>query len=99
MKPLPLFLLAAHLLIGHSAMAAPQPVKLHWVNQPTPGVASGVSWGVPWPQGPVARDATFSLTDASGQALPVQTWPLAYWPDGSLKWSGLTTVAPAGLSG
>jgi len=29
----------------------------------------------------------------------VQSWPLAYWPDGSLKWSGLATVVPAGLAG
>jgi len=42
----------------------------------------------------VARETTFSLTDAQGKALPVQTWPLAYWPDGSLKWSGLAAVAP-----
>ena len=24
--------------------------------------------------------------------MPVQTWPLAYWPDGSLKWIGVATV-------
>jgi hypothetical protein len=29
---------------------------------------------------------------ADGKAIPVQTWPLAYWPDGSLKWSGIATV-------
>jgi len=90
---------AAFLLATGAALAAPAPVQLHWVNQPAAGVAAGASWGVPWPQGAVARDATFSLTDAAGRALPVQTWPLAYWPDGSLKWSGFATVAPAGLDG
>ncbi len=97
MKQLPL--LATVLLSAQIALAAPSPVQLHWVNQPAPGVSAGVSWGVPWPQGAVPREATFNLTDAAGKALPVQTWPLAYWPDGSLKWSGLATVAPAGLSG
>lgn len=50
-------------------------------------------------QGAVPRDASFQLVDHDGKALPVQSWPLAFWPDGSLKWSGLATVAPAGLSG
>jgi YetA-like protein len=81
------------------ARSAPPPVQLHWLGQPAPDAAHGVSWGVPWPQGTVARDATFNLTDAQGKTLPVQTWPLAFWPDGSLKWSGLATVAPAGTSG
>ena len=90
--------LVTSLLLVH-ATAAPQPVKLHWVNQTAPDVSTGVSWGVPWPQGAVPRDTPFSLTDASGKSLPVQTWPLAFWPDGSLKWSGLATVAPAGLAG
>ncbi len=97
-KP-PAAFLAACLWLAAPATAAPQPVQLHWVNPPAPGVSTGVSWGVPWPQGTVPRETTFSLTDASGKSLPVQTWPLAYWPDGSLKWSGLATVAPAGLSG
>src|SRR5262245_57073784 len=59
-------------------------------------VESGVSFGVPWPKGSVKRDATFSLT-GEGKQLPLQSWPLAYWPDGSLKWSGFATVVPAGL--
>ncbi|MDI1249965.1 MAG: Tat pathway signal sequence domain protein [Lacunisphaera sp.] len=90
---------ASLILLAAAAPAAPDPVKLHWVNPPAAGVAAGVSWGVPWPQGAVAREATFCLTDAAGRALPVQTWPLAYWPDGSLKWSGLATVTPADLAG
>src|SRR5699024_1070517 len=28
-----------------------------------------------------------------GPELPVQTWPLAYWPDGSLKWTAHATTA------
>jgi hypothetical protein len=62
------------------------------------GLDSGVSFGVPWPRGAVARGSTFSLS-AGGKPLPAQSWPLAYWPDGSLKWSGFATVVPAGLAG
>ena len=29
-----------------------------------------------------------ALTDASGNSVPTDTWPLAYWPDGSVKWLG-----------
>jgi hypothetical protein len=79
--------------------ATPAPVRLHQLGEPVPGLAQGVSWGVPWPQGAVPRETAFNLTDAQGRPLPVQTWPLAYWPDGSLKWSGLATVVPAGLAG
>jgi hypothetical protein len=74
-------------------------VSLHLLDGKALGLESGVSFGVPWPQGTVARNTTFSLRDSQGKALPVQTWPLAYWPDGSLKWSGLATVVPAGLAG
>ncbi len=83
---------------GHAATLPPS-VQLHWLDQPAAGVAQGVSWGVPWAQGAVPRETTFNLTDAAGKSLPVQTWPLAYWPDGSLKWSGFATVAPAESKG
>src|SRR5882724_12625099 len=43
---------------------------------------SGVSFGVPWSRGSVKPETTFSLT-SEGQHLPLQSWPLAYWPDGS----------------
>ena len=79
--------------------ATPEPVSLHWLEAPVPGSAQAVSWGVPWPQGAAAPTQTFSLTDDQGRTLPLQTWPLAYWPDGSLKWSGFAAVAPAGTSG
>lgn len=42
-----------------------------------------VTWGMPWPRGELASDQTFRMGDA-----PLQSWPLATWPDGSLKWSG-----------
>ena len=79
-----------------ASAAAPQRVALSWLGA-APLVSGGVSWGVPWPQGAVARGTGFSLS-ASGRDLPLQSWPLAYWPDGSIKWSGFATAAPAGLA-
>ena len=73
-------------------------VALTWLGAEPPLLSGGVSWGVPWPQRAVAHGAGFSLS-ADGKDLPVQSWPLAFWPDGSLKWSGFATVVPAGLAG
>ncbi len=82
-----------------AGLAAPASVTLNWLDQSPPTVSQGVTWGVPWPQGAVARTTTFALTDAQGKGLPLQTWPLAYWPDGSLKWSGFATVGSAATAG
>src|SRR5947209_15418202 len=69
-------------------------VSVDWLDKAAPSQAVGVTWGVPWARGTVRRDQTFALT-ANGQALPLQTWPLAYWPDGTLKFSAFATVAGA----
>jgi hypothetical protein len=33
------------------------------------------------------RKQAFRARSADGAAVALQTWPLAYWPDGSLKWT------------
>ena len=75
----------------------PHPVTLSWLGEQPPLVTAGVSWGVPWPKGAVRRSSSFRLS-APGKELPLQTWPLGYWPDGSIKWSGFSTVVPAGMA-
>lgn len=70
-------------------------VSVDWVGHEAPALRTGVSWGVPWARGAVPKGQSFTLKDAGGAALPVQAWPLAYWPDGSLKWTGFATVAGA----
>ncbi|MDL2356462.1 MAG: Tat pathway signal sequence domain protein [Pseudomonadota bacterium] len=90
-------LIAAPVLAQQPAartLAAPGGVAVNWVGD-APALATGVSWGVPWPQGAVAKNQAFALKGADGKALPVQSWPLAYWPDGSLKFSGFAAVAKA----
>lgn len=68
------------------------PITLRWLGGNSQPLSTGVSWGVPLPEGKLSPSTGFSLKDSRGQALPVQSWPLAYWPDGSLKWVGLCTV-------
>ena len=60
---------------------------MNWLDKSPPPSKQGVAWGVPWAKGKVQKSTTFSLT-AAGQPVPVQSWPLAYWPDGSLMWTG-----------
>ena len=74
-------------------------VSVGWLDGAPPALASGVSWGVPWARGTMRKEQAFTLSAADGKPLPLQTWPLAYWPDGSLKWSGFATVAPANAAG
>jgi exo-rhamnogalacturonan lyase-like protein len=76
--------------------AAPNPVPLHQLDGAPAGLDQEVSWGVPWPRGAVVPGTAFALADGQGKSLAVQAWPLAYWPDGTLKWTGLAAVLPAG---
>jgi hypothetical protein len=86
----------AALVFASAGLAQPakrEPIQVGWLGGISSPVPVGVSWGVPWPKGAVPAEQNFSLATADGKTLPVQTWPLAYWPDGSLKWSGFATVA------
>jgi hypothetical protein len=83
---------AAALLDGAPAAAqtapdeGPDSVELKWLEG-APAESPGSTWGVPWGQGRFPENQRFKLTAADGAAVPVQTWPLAYWPDGTLKWT------------
>ncbi|WP_435127029.1 hypothetical protein [Actinacidiphila sp. bgisy144] len=70
-----------------SAKDAAGGVDLHWLDG-RPAATTGAAWGVPWPKGQVAAHTAFALTDSGGAQVPVQSWPLAYWPDGTVKWTG-----------
>lgn len=82
-------LILALLPTAWPAQAVAQPgVQLHGLQDDTTREAVGETWGTPWPEGTVEADSDFTLQTESGQSLAVQSWPLAYWPDGSLKWTG-----------
>ncbi len=85
--------------LPQSAEVQDKSVLLNWLGGIKPELASGVSWGVPWAPGTIHKSDTFHLRSADGPALPLQSWTLAYWPDGSVKWTGVATVIDAGASG
>ena len=80
------------------AQAASPTVSLSWLGDQAPIVPGGVSWGVPWARGVVDRSRPVTVRSANGSAVPTQSWPLAYWPDGSVKWTGLSIAADSQLA-
>lgn len=65
----------------------------HWLDDRVPDVATGATWGMPWPRSKHSPRTQFSLRDRDGNRVPLQSWPLAYWPDGSLKWTAHAVAA------
>jgi hypothetical protein len=45
-----------------------------------------VTVGIPFPRGQVTDPTVLFLLDGQGHEVPLQTLPLARWPDGSVKW-------------
>jgi hypothetical protein len=71
-------------------------VPLQWLDGMSKNLM-GTTWGTPWPKGSVKKKTEFSLV--SGETdIAVQTWPLAYWPDGSLKWTAHAIAPQKNLS-
>lgn len=50
------------------------------------------SSGIPLAQGTIASVDQLVLRDAAQNSIPTQFTPLAYWPDGSIKWVSITPV-------
>ncbi|WP_460543816.1 exo-rhamnogalacturonan lyase family protein [Glycomyces halotolerans] len=71
---------------GEVAPQGPDSADLAWLEG-RPAESPGSTWGVPWGRGRFQENQQFKLV-GDGADVPVQTWPLAYWPDGSLKWTG-----------
>ena len=72
---------------GAAVATAARGPWVHWLEGTAPEAQPGTTWGLSWPQGQYAAGTTFALRDEAGAGLPVQSWPLATWPDGSLKWT------------
>ena len=70
------------------AAKAPPATNVHWLDGSPPAWDGGQSWGTPWPRGTLRGTDRLQVHGADGAILPLQSWPLAYWPDGSIKWSG-----------
>lgn len=64
------------------------PTQVRWLEGGAPTDHGGTEFGVPWRMGEHLAGTPFTLRTRSGQELPLQTWEMATWPDGSLKWTG-----------
>lgn len=81
--------LCASVLYGKGAVSG----DLRWVG-PRPAMDRPVSLGIPFLEGELKKDGMVCL-EADGSCLPSDCWPLAYWPDGSVKWMGVAAVIPS----
>ncbi|BFM05138.1 hypothetical protein [Halioxenophilus aromaticivorans] len=72
--------------------------SLVWLDtQPNAELNRGAVWGMPWAQGELDTEHALMLINESGKPAPMQTWPMAYWPDGSVKWTGHAVCKAADL--
>ena len=72
---------------------------VRWLDGGSSAIPQGVTWGTPWPRGKLKSARNFALRNSAGELLPLQSWPLAYWPDGSLKWSAHALLPTAAGDG
>ena len=70
-------------------------IPLRWLDGEAPADTAGVTWGAPLPRGVVTDPARLRVRETAGEQRPAQFWPLATWPDGSLKWVGCAIGATA----
>ncbi|KAI5832951.1 hypothetical protein K523DRAFT_324967 [Schizophyllum commune Tattone D] len=90
---------------------ASSPVPLHWLGfadaDPSSTYTSptrlpvGSAFGIPWAEGEVDKTTAVKATADDGTDVPLQTWPAAYWPSGTLKWTGHAlpaNIAPSSVT-
>ncbi len=73
--------------------AAAPPIAMRWLDGPPGAPGIGTTFTLPWARG-AHKQVPGLVMQAGAGDLPAQGWPLARWPDGSLKWSA--HALPAG---
>jgi hypothetical protein len=67
---------------------------IRWIDGDAPTeLSGGTTWGMPFARGSVSGADALTVTDTGGTPIASQAWPLATWPDGSLKWAGIALPA------
>ncbi|HBH59837.1 MAG TPA: hypothetical protein DDY41_17250, partial [Arthrobacter bacterium] len=67
---------------------------MKWLEQ-APRVDTAVQFGRPWAQGELDAAEVPNVT-ISDPVLAHEARPLAYWPDGTVKWTAHAVLVPAG---
>ncbi|KAI0380240.1 hypothetical protein F5Y04DRAFT_257770 [Hypomontagnella monticulosa] len=70
---------------GYTNGSTSETVTVKWIGN-TPALNSGTTFGLPWARGKFQANQT-TFTGDSGES-QLQSWVTAYWPDGSIKWTG-----------
>lgn len=83
---------------AHATNPSVSSTTVRWLGG-KPALNLGATFGLPWPRGEYfPHNATFSISDSSGQRIDLQSWATGYWPDGSLKWTGHAIPATDSVS-
>ncbi len=95
--PLTLQALSSGCATSGSAVAPKrQAGRLSWLEGEEPVAKAGTTWGQPWAEGELSAQEELCLNAEDGRRVPLQSWPTAYWPDGSVKWTA--HAIPAGVT-
>jgi hypothetical protein len=70
---------------------------LGWLDGHESLVNPGSTWGQAWPEGVLRADDPLTLINEQGNEIALQSWPTAFWPDGSIKWTAHSVPADAVL--
>lgn len=63
--------------------------RVGWLGRAPDRLNRAAAFGVPLTRGAVREVGSLAMLDDDGRGIPAQFWPLATWPDGSLKWAGV----------
>ena len=69
------------------------------LNGPKHDIQWPVTTGIPFARAIAAPDTPMTLLDPHGEELPCETRPHVLWPDGSIRWLTIDTVASMKNSG
>ena len=67
-------------------------IAVHFLDS-KPAGPTGVTFGLSWPRGELKAGTPTHVRRTDGTSIPTQSWPLAYWPDGSIKWLGMAIAS------
>ncbi|WP_375290517.1 Tat pathway signal sequence domain protein [Qipengyuania sp.] len=67
-----------------------------WLDGSAPEHEIGQTFGLAWPPGFLQARTSLRATGDDGGGIPVQSWNAAFWPDGSVKWTG--HALPSGVT-
>ncbi|MDO4324835.1 MAG: hypothetical protein Q4E24_02175 [bacterium] len=71
-------------------------IRLKWLEEKAEGQTS-CTFSIPWDRGILYNEKSLIMQDPAGRRIETQSSVLAYWDDGSIKWTnhGISEASPA----